>query len=79
MSDFQLNHLNIPARDPEGLVRWYAQSFGLKAGSVSPGRYFRSPPRPALATLTPTWAIRTDLTGPKTMTRQGFDTREFLH
>ncbi len=21
MSDFQLNHLNIPARDPEGLVR----------------------------------------------------------
>ena len=31
MSDIQLNHLNIPARDPEGLVRWYAQTFGLKA------------------------------------------------
>ena len=31
MSDFQLNHLNIPARDPENLVRWYAQTFGLKA------------------------------------------------
>jgi len=30
MSDFLLNHLNIPARDPEGLVRWYAQTFGLK-------------------------------------------------
>ncbi len=31
MSDFQLNHLNIPARDPEGLVRWYVQTFGLRA------------------------------------------------
>jgi len=31
MTDFQLNHLNIPARDPEGLVRWYAQTFGLQA------------------------------------------------
>jgi catechol 2,3-dioxygenase-like lactoylglutathione lyase family enzyme len=31
MSDFQLNHVNIPARDPEGLVRWYAQTFGLRA------------------------------------------------
>ena len=31
MSDFQLNHLNIPARDPEGLVRWYASKFGLQA------------------------------------------------
>ena len=31
MSDFQLDHLNMPARDPEGLARWYAQTFGLKA------------------------------------------------
>ncbi len=31
MSDFQLNHVNIPARDPEGLVRWYASTFGLRA------------------------------------------------
>ncbi len=31
MSELQLNHLNIPARDPESLVRWYAQNFGLKA------------------------------------------------
>ena len=31
MSDFQLDHLNIPARDPEGLAHWYAQTFGLKA------------------------------------------------
>jgi catechol-2,3-dioxygenase len=28
-SNFQLEHLNIPARDPEGLARWYAQTFGL--------------------------------------------------
>ncbi len=31
MSDFQLDHLNMPARDPEGLARWYAQTFGLRA------------------------------------------------
>lgn len=31
MSDFQLNHLNIPAADPAGLVRWYADKFGLRA------------------------------------------------
>lgn len=31
MSDLQLNHLNIPARDPEGLVRWYAEHLGLRA------------------------------------------------
>jgi hypothetical protein len=30
-SSFQLDHLNIPARDPEGLARWYAQTFGLQA------------------------------------------------
>jgi catechol-2,3-dioxygenase len=26
-----LDHLNMPARDPEGLARWYAQTFGLQA------------------------------------------------
>ncbi len=26
-----LDHLNMPARDPEGLARWYAQTFGLTA------------------------------------------------
>lgn len=31
MADFQLNHLNLPARDPEGLARWYARTFGLRA------------------------------------------------
>jgi hypothetical protein len=31
MSDFQLDHLNMPARYPEGLARWYAQTFGLQA------------------------------------------------
>ena len=31
MSDFQLDHLNMSARDPEGLARWYAQTFGLQA------------------------------------------------
>lgn len=31
MADFQLDHINLPARDPEGLVRWYAQIFGLQA------------------------------------------------
>lgn len=30
-ASFQLDHLNIPARDPEGLARWYAQTFGLRA------------------------------------------------
>lgn len=28
---FQLDHLNLPARDPEGLARWYAQTFGMQA------------------------------------------------
>ena len=38
MADFQLNHLNIPARDPEGLVRWYADKLGLRAEqTVRPG------------------------------------------
>jgi catechol 2,3-dioxygenase-like lactoylglutathione lyase family enzyme len=27
----KLDHLNLPARDPEGLARWYAQTFGLEA------------------------------------------------
>jgi len=31
VSDFQLEHLNIPARDPHGLARWYADTFNLKA------------------------------------------------
>jgi len=26
-----LDHLNMPARDPEGLARWYADTFGLQA------------------------------------------------
>ncbi len=30
---FQLEHLNLPARDPEGLARWYADTFGLQADS----------------------------------------------
>jgi catechol 2,3-dioxygenase-like lactoylglutathione lyase family enzyme len=30
-SSFQLDHLNLPARDPEGLARWYAGAFGLRA------------------------------------------------
>ncbi|HZP93918.1 MAG TPA: VOC family protein [Burkholderiales bacterium] len=28
---FRLDHLNLPARDPEGLARWYARTFGLQA------------------------------------------------
>jgi predicted enzyme related to lactoylglutathione lyase len=28
---FQLEHLNIPARDLEGLARWYADTFHLRA------------------------------------------------
>jgi catechol 2,3-dioxygenase-like lactoylglutathione lyase family enzyme len=40
MSDsFQLDHLNIPARDPEGLAHWYAENFGLRAD----GRKVRGP------------------------------------
>jgi catechol 2,3-dioxygenase-like lactoylglutathione lyase family enzyme len=27
----QLEHLNLPARDPEALARWYAETFGLRA------------------------------------------------
>jgi catechol-2,3-dioxygenase len=30
-SSFQLDHLNLPARDPEGLARWYAATLGLRA------------------------------------------------
>jgi catechol 2,3-dioxygenase-like lactoylglutathione lyase family enzyme len=30
-ADLRLDHLNMPARDPEGLARWYAQTFGLDA------------------------------------------------
>jgi catechol 2,3-dioxygenase-like lactoylglutathione lyase family enzyme len=30
-ASFQLDHLNLPARDPDGLARWYAQTFGLQA------------------------------------------------
>ncbi|MFN0318257.1 MAG: VOC family protein, partial [Burkholderiales bacterium] len=30
---FQLEHLNLPARDPEGLARWYEKTFGLQADS----------------------------------------------
>ncbi len=29
----QLDHLNIPARDPEQLARWYADTFGLTANA----------------------------------------------
>ena len=28
---FRLQHLNLPARDPPGLARWYATTFGLQA------------------------------------------------
>lgn len=31
MVELQLNHMNIPARDPEALVRWYAENLGLRA------------------------------------------------
>jgi len=30
-STFQLDHLNFPARDPERLACWYADTFGLRA------------------------------------------------
>ena len=30
-ASLQLDHLNIPARDPEGLARGYAETFGLRA------------------------------------------------
>jgi len=30
-ASLKLDHLNMPARDPEGLARWYEQTFGLKA------------------------------------------------
>ena len=29
--NFRLQHLNLPARDPQGLARWYAATFGLQA------------------------------------------------
>ena len=28
---FRLEHVNMPARDPEGLARWYADTLGLRA------------------------------------------------
>lgn len=31
MSDLQLEHLNIPAKDPIGLAKWYAETFDLRA------------------------------------------------
>ena len=31
MSDFQLEHLNIPAKDSYKLAQWYADNFNLKA------------------------------------------------
>ena len=31
MTDLKLEHLNIPATDPEGLASWYAKSLGLEA------------------------------------------------
>lgn len=31
MTALQLNHMNIPARDPEALVRWYVENLGLRA------------------------------------------------
>ncbi len=31
MSDLRLEHLNIPAKDPQGLAKWYAKTFDLKA------------------------------------------------
>lgn len=31
VSDFKLDHLNIPARDPHKLAQWYATTFGLRA------------------------------------------------
>jgi catechol-2,3-dioxygenase len=30
-TDLQLDHLNLPARDPEGLAQWYAKTLGLAA------------------------------------------------
>lgn len=31
MPELRLEHLNLPARDPAGLARWYAATFGLVA------------------------------------------------
>ncbi len=28
---FQLNHINLPARDVQAQVRWYSENFGLAA------------------------------------------------
>jgi catechol-2,3-dioxygenase len=30
-SALSLEHLNVPARDPHGLARWFADTFGLRA------------------------------------------------
>ena len=32
-STLRLDHLNMPARDPENLARWYAETFGLQANA----------------------------------------------
>ncbi len=31
MTGLALRHVNLPARDPEGLARWYADRLGLEA------------------------------------------------
>ena len=31
MPEFQLEHVNIPSKDPHQLANWYAQTFGLTA------------------------------------------------
>jgi len=31
MTHFSLEHINVPARDPEGLARRYSNTFGLRA------------------------------------------------
>ncbi len=51
----------------------------LSEPSLQDGGDFRNRPRPALAALTTTWAIRTDLTGPENHDRQWFRCREFPH
>jgi catechol-2,3-dioxygenase len=30
-NSLRLDHVNMPARDPEGLARWYAATFGLQS------------------------------------------------
>ncbi|MBA4739643.1 MAG: VOC family protein [Burkholderiales bacterium] len=31
MSDFRLEHVNIPSQNPNDLAKWYAETFGLSA------------------------------------------------